>query len=205
MGIHIKNLIVSEHQKKFQAVMKALGEKFKADRIKDVSDAEICEYALTDILSAIEPLLGEGREASRAELLHKMKRFDTEEPDVAHAQKLLNYIGAQEYQKVADYMQKLIALTSNTKSASQKLIAKTPRTNELDDVIRILVKEDPNISARKLLAQLKATRFTHIVIVAAKSITLIKSKKTLHISGLNSRLTRVRSLMQADIKTTKYK
>ena len=203
MGIHIKNLFVSEHQKKFQAAMKALGKKFKADRIKDVSDAEICEYALTDILSAIEPLLGEG--GSRAELLHKMKRFDTEEPDVAHAQKLLNYIGAQEYQKVADYMQKLIALTSNAQSASQKLIAKTPRTNELDDVIRILVKEDPNISARKLLAQLKATRFTHIVIVAAKSITLIKSKKTLNISGLNSRLTRVRSLMKTDIKTTKYK
>lgn len=107
----------------------------------------------------------EQKKLVRLKMSEFMLNMDFNSPAIAHAENMLNSIGAGSFAKAAGYLEQLYAMRSQAFSEIQRKNAQNPRDKDpLSKLLAILVSRKPDISAAEAIAQLESGNYADVII-----------------------------------------
>jgi len=107
----------------------------------------------------------EQKKLVRLKMSEFMLNMDFNSPAIAHAENMLNSIGAGSFAKAASYLEQLYATRSQAFSEIQRKNAQNPRDKDpLSKILAKLVSRKPDISAAEAIEQIESGLYDDVVV-----------------------------------------
>ncbi len=188
-----------DRQKKIDQIF----DNFLLNESDDESLDEKIEALEEVIYNALLEKLGyaDSSEEQKKLVYQKMKQYmydmDFNNPALVNAEKILHSMGASDFKKAAEYLNKLYEFRSKVLSISQSKKAQAPRKDPLSKLLERMVQINPGISAADAIAQLESDIHADVIIRFDDEYISYESakgqEKCVAKSSIPSRLARLRN------------
>ena len=172
------------------------------------SDTETTEQKLIELENAVYQALLVKLDAvndpERKKLIHsKMKEFmaqmNTNSPRITHSEKVLKSMGASDYSKAGDYVEKLFKDRKEENSIKQSKVAKSPRNvDPFTEILDELVKSNPEITTKEVMDRLeRLNKMGVIEDIADGEISYVRKNQSsglVQVSNIPSRISKLRKI-----------